>query len=103
MTNSMGQQLMITGSGNEGNITPPEHQHRGIGSALVNRIASDLSSQGIKVMEVKTLSADVDYAPYEKTRRFYEKVGFMHLDTIDPYPGWEPGSPCAIYIKRLSR
>ena len=81
----------------------PEYQRQGIGSALVDRVASDFSSQGTRVMEVKTLSADVDYPPYEKTRRFYEKAGFIHLDTIDPYPGWEPGNPCAIYVKILSR
>ena len=78
-----------------------EHQRQGIGSALVNRVANDLRSQGIRVLEVKTLSADVEYTPYEKTRRFYEKMGFMHLETIDPYPGWEPGSPCTIYVKVL--
>jgi len=81
----------------------PEHQQQGIGSALVERIANDLRSQGIKVLEVKTLSADVNYPPYEKTRRFYEKTGFIHLETIDPYPGWERGSPCAIYVKVLWR
>jgi ribosomal protein S18 acetylase RimI-like enzyme len=79
----------------------PEHHHQGIGSKLMDRVVDDLRSQEIRVLEVKTLSADVDYPPYEKTRRFYEKNGFMHLDTIDPYPGWEPGNPCAIYVKIL--
>jgi len=78
-----------------------EHQRQGIGSALVDRVANDLRSQGIRVLEVKTLAADVDYFPYEKTRRFYEKTGFMHLETVEPYPGWEPGNPCAIYVKIL--
>jgi len=72
-----------------------------IGSALIDRIAHDLRAQGIRLLEVKTLSEDVDYPPYEATRRFYENMGFMHLETIDPYPGWEPGSPCAIYVKIL--
>ena len=81
----------------------PEYQRQGIGSALVDRIAGDSVFEGVILLEVKTLSADVDYPPYEKTRRFYEKVGFIHLDTIDPYPGWEPGNPCAIYVKVLSR
>ncbi|UCH42305.1 MAG: GNAT family N-acetyltransferase [Dehalococcoidales bacterium] len=163
MTNSIMQQLVITGSGNEENITAclaiawqldeyfvesaitrmgqdiasqvlyvathmnevvgftvmdlknnnvaeiswiavkPEFQRQGIGTALVDRVACDFSSKGIEVIEVKTLSPDADYLPYEKTRRFYEKAGFIHLDTIDPYPGWEPGNPCAIYIKVLSR
>jgi len=49
----------------------------------------------------KTLAPDVEYAPYEATRRFYEKKGFIHLETIDPYPGWDPGNPCAIYVRVL--
>jgi len=78
-----------------------DYHRQGIGSALVDRVTNDLGSQGIRVLEVKTLAADAEYPPYEKTRRFYEKMGFMHLETIDPYPGWEPGSPCAIYVKIL--
>ena len=79
----------------------PEHQRRGIGSALVDYVADELRSQRIRVLEVKTLAADVDYSPYEKTRRFYEKMGFIHLETIDPYSEWERGTPCAIYVKIL--
>ena len=78
-----------------------EHQRQGIGSALVDRVANDLRSQGIRVLEVKTLAEDVEYSPYEKTRRFYEKMGFIHLETIDPYSEWERGTPCAIYVKIL--
>ena len=78
-----------------------EHQRQGIGSALVDCATNDLKSEGVKLVEIKTLSEDVDYFPYEKTRRFWKKKGFIHLDTIDPFPGWEPGSPCAIYVKIL--
>ncbi len=76
-------------------------QHQGIGSALIDRVADDLRSQGIMLLEVKTLSEDVEYLPYEVTRQFYKKMGFIHLETIDPYPEWEPGNPCAIYVKIL--
>ena len=55
---------------------------------------------GIALIEVKTLAATADYAPYEKTRRFYE-LGLFLIETIDPFPGWEPGNPCAIYVKIL--
>lgn len=83
----------------------PENQRRGIGSALVGHLAKELGSQGIKLLEVKTLATHADLAAFErtygKTRRFYEKTGFIHLDTIDPYPAWEPGNPCAIYVKVL--
>jgi len=78
-----------------------EQQRQGIGSALVDCATNDLKSEGIKLVEIKTLSEDVYYFPYEKTRRFWKKKGFIHLDTIEPFPGWEPGSPCAIYVKIL--
>ncbi len=78
-----------------------ECHRQGIGTALLDCVVNDSVSQGIKLLEVKTLSADVNYPPYDATRHFYEKMGFMHLETIDPYPGWEAGNPCAIYIKIL--
>ena len=41
------------------------------------------------------------YRPYEATRAFWERNGFVHVDTIDPLPGWEPGNPAAIYVAAL--
>jgi N-acetylglutamate synthase-like GNAT family acetyltransferase len=79
----------------------PEYQHKGYGSAIVNFIIIELKSMGIRLLEVKTLSPEVNYAPYEPTRRFYDKSGFLLMDIIDPYPGWEPGNPCAVYVKIL--
>jgi GNAT superfamily N-acetyltransferase len=79
----------------------PDCQHQGVGTLLINRIVDDLKAEAIRLLEVKTLAADVDYAPYALTRRFYEGRGFVNLETIDPYPAWEPGNPCAIYIKVL--
>lgn len=38
---------------------------------------------------------------YARTRKFYEQRGFHLLEEIDPYPGWDPGNPCAIYVKVL--
>lgn len=79
----------------------PEHQHKGYGSSLVEFIATKLKNTGVKLLEVKTLSPGTDYLPYENTRRFYDKSGFLLMDIIDPYPGWEPGNPCAVYVKIL--
>ena len=42
-----------------------------------------------------------DRGPYEATRAFWERNGFVHVDTIDPLPGWEPGNPAAIYVAAL--
>ena len=41
------------------------------------------------------------YRPYQATRAFWERNGFVHIDTIDPLPGWEPGNPAAIYVAAL--
>jgi hypothetical protein len=50
---------------------------------------------------VKTLDSSAGYAPYEATRAFYEHNGFVHVDTIDPLPGWPPGNPAAIYAAAI--
>lgn len=51
---------------------------------------------------VKTLAPTVDYPPYDATRAFYASQGFHLVDIIDPYPAWNPGNPCAIYLNILS-
>jgi ribosomal protein S18 acetylase RimI-like enzyme len=76
-------------------------QRRGIGTALVTRAGEDSSRIGARLLEVKTLDASVLSAEYAATRRFYEARGFELLETIDPFPGWDPGNPCAIYVKVL--
>ena len=41
------------------------------------------------------------YRPYEATRAFWERSGFVYVDLIDPLPGWQPGNPAAIYVAAL--
>ena len=56
---------------------------------------------GISVVEAKTLDRSSGYRPYEATRAFWERNGFVHVDTIDPLPDWPPGNPAAIYVAAL--
>lgn len=79
----------------------PDAQGAGAGSALIAAVAEDARRGGIVVLEVKTLADTVESPEYARTRRFYERLGFVLLDVIDPYPGWQPGNPCAIYVKPL--
>ncbi len=72
---------------------------QGIGTLILDEVCRDLVSKGIGLLTVKTLAPSVDYPPYARTRRFYEKNGFVLIAEIDPYPGWSPGNPCAIYVK----
>ena len=59
------------------------------------------SADGVSVVEVKTLDASAGYQPYESTRAFWERQGFVYVDTIDSLPGWDPGNPAAIYVAAL--
>jgi len=47
---------------------------------------------------VRRFAAASDYRPYEATRAFWERNGFVQIDSIDPLPGWQPGNPAAIYV-----
>lgn len=70
---------------------------QGHGTRLLNDVMDDLTAAGVSVVTVKTLDSSAGYAPYEATRAFYERNGFVYVDTIDPLPGWPPGNPAAIY------
>ncbi|MGO8960532.1 MAG: GNAT family N-acetyltransferase [Streptosporangiaceae bacterium] len=73
----------------------------GLGTVLVDRVLGELATDGVSVVEAKTLDRSAGYQPYEATRAFWEHRGFVQVDTIDPLPGWPPGNPAAIYIAAL--
>jgi GNAT superfamily N-acetyltransferase len=73
----------------------------GLGTTLLGHVLDHLAATGISVVEAKTLDASSGYRPYEATRAFWERNGFVHVDTIDPLPDWEPGNPAAIYVAAL--
>lgn len=76
-------------------------QGEGIGTALLAAVYEDRRGAEVELLSVKTLAPTVDNDTYARTRAFYEKEGFRHVETVDPFPGWEPGNPCAIYVKPL--
>ena len=73
-----------------------ELRGRGIGSQLLGFIEGLAGEKGFEVLVVKT-SGDLSYRPYDETRRFYEKRGFVRVALIDPYPEW--GEEALIYVK----
>ena len=74
----------------------------GIGTALLDHLTAELASDGVALLEVKSLDRSADYRPYEATRAFWESRGFIQIDMIDPLPGWPPGNPAAIYVAALA-
>src|SRR5450755_5120552 len=71
----------------------PGRRGHGYGTVLLNHVLDDLAGTGVLLVEVKTLDRSAGYPPYEGTRAFWERRGFVQADTIDPLPGWEPGDP----------
>lgn len=78
-----------------------DRQGQGIGTRLLDEVSADRAAAGFELLTVKTLADTVEDENYARTRHFYEKQSFRHVDTIDPYPGWDPGNPCAIYVRPL--
>ena len=74
----------------------------GLGTQLVDHVLDALRADGVLIVEVKTLDASADYAPYDATRAFWLGRGFVHFDTIDPLPDWPPGNPAAILAVALA-
>lgn len=75
----------------------PDKRAHGLGTQLLTQALTHLQASGVELVEVKTLAASSGYEPYAETRRFWEHRGFIELETLDPYPGWEPGNPAVIY------
>jgi hypothetical protein len=73
-----------------------------LGTELIDHVLEELGSDGVQIVEVKTLDASAAYAPYEATRAFWLARGFVQLDVIDPLPDWPPGNPAAILAAALA-
>ena len=58
----------------------PASRGRGIGRALVDRIADDLVEDGCVMMSVHTVGPSFDSEPYAQTRSFYKSVGLVPLE-----------------------
>jgi len=74
--------------------------HRnGIGRALVAAAEQRVISMGVRLFEVKTRGPSEPDEGYEKTRRFYEAMGFIPLEETTAL--WGPENPALIMVKPL--
>ena len=72
---------------------------RGVGRALLRAAQDDLSRDGVRFLQVKTLSESRPNEGYERTRRFYLAEGFSPLEEFPDL--WDPGNPCLQLVKSL--
>jgi hypothetical protein len=61
----------------------------------------NLRRNAVQLVLVKTLDQSAAYPPYERTRAFWKRLGFIHVDLIDPLPRWRPGNPAALVVRSL--
>jgi GNAT superfamily N-acetyltransferase len=77
----------------------PAFHRAGLGRALVEAAAREAARRGVKYLFVATLHPDVAYEPYQRTRRFYEALGFSYV-LEEQFPA-DPGNPLAYYLMPL--
>jgi ribosomal protein S18 acetylase RimI-like enzyme len=75
-----------------------DHHRSGVGRILVAFLEDYLRSRGFCYIQVKTLGPSRPCVEYEKTRKFYEAVGFTALEE---FPTLWPGNPCLLMVKKL--
>jgi len=76
------------------------HSHHGLGYGrqLVEFAEQVLRNERIEFLEVKTLSPSQPSSHYERTRGFYEHMGFKPLEENLL---WGKANPCLIMIKHI--
>lgn len=73
------------------------HAHRqGVGQALIRQAGAVARDRGKPYLTVKTQGPSAGYAQYERTRAFYEAVGFKGLEEFTEI--WGPENPCLIMV-----
>ena len=82
------------------NIGVLEQYHRqGIGRRLLEAAERYCADNGYTYLTVKTLDVSAEYEPYERTRLFYKKMGFIPLEVFKTL--WNEENPCLFLVKRL--
>jgi ribosomal protein S18 acetylase RimI-like enzyme len=75
-----------------------ERRRQGHGRALVDALIERLRSDGVRRLQVKTLSAREPHPPYAETRAFYRSMGFSQMQELDI---WGPGNPAVLLTRDL--
>ncbi len=76
-----------------------EHHRSGVGRMLLERVEEWLRDEGVRFLQVKTLAPTANYEPYNRTRRFYESMGFVPLEIFPTL--WDVKNPCLLMIKTI--
>lgn len=81
----------------------PDQHRRGIGQALIEAAEHQLRDERVKFVFVMTLHPKVDHGPYQRTRSFYESMGFELALSAGQSPVGPTTDPLAYYLKSLGK
>jgi GNAT superfamily N-acetyltransferase len=76
-----------------------DRHRQGAGRALMAHAEALARAEGRRFVMVKTQGPSANYEPYERTRRFYEALGYAALEELDV--GWGPENPTLIMAKAV--
>ena len=76
----------------------PAWHRRGAGRAMVDALVADLTADGCRLLQVKTLGPSHPDAGYGRTRAFYAAMGFLPVEETAEL--W-PENPCLIMVRPL--
>lgn len=76
----------------------PDRHGRGVGRRMVEAAETRLRTEGAEYFQVKTLGPSRPNRHYERTRGFYERLGFRPLEENNL---WGDVNPCLILVKHL--
>lgn len=76
-----------------------EYQRQGLGHQLVQAILEWCVKENFVFLTVKTLDESADYPPYNGTRAFYRKEGFLPLEVFPTF--WDEDNPCLFLARTV--
>ena len=77
------------------------YHRQGAGRLLVKAAQDYLIEKNFNFLTVKTLSESRPNSEYERTRQFYQNVGFVPVEEFKTL--WGDHNPCLLYIKSLPK
>jgi len=77
------------------------HHRAGIGKRLIAQCEAYCSKNKIEFLTVKTLADLAESKEYERTRLFYEAVGFRPLEIFPLL--WDESNPCLFMAKSIAK
>jgi ribosomal protein S18 acetylase RimI-like enzyme len=76
------------------------YHRQGVGRRLLETTEQYCRDSGCLYLTVKTLDSSAENEPYERTRAFYQKMGFIPLEVFTTF--WNEENPCLFMAKYLA-